>query len=350
MKPEYDEHPSPADQPPHDDTVENLLLRAGRRPPVPEDDAAIVKAAARAQWQWAVRGEKRRRRTRVVGGLLAAAAVLLLAVGVGVWRFPAPSPAGPVAMLETVSGELWALEDPTDPAAEATRLEVGAELPAGATLETRRGEASRAVLRLADGASVRLDTATRLNLLSANELELTNGAVYLDSGSQGEALEVHTPLGIARDVGTRFEVRLDGGEAPLLVRVREGLVLLESGGEEHEARAGVELAVAGDGEVTLSEMPLHGEIWDWTLAILPAFDAEGRSLHEFLTWAARESGVELRYAESDLVEKTRGVTLHGSIAGLALEDATTVALMSSGLDLGYRFQDGLLVVEPSGQK
>jgi hypothetical protein len=317
-----------------DEAVERLLRRAGRRPPVPADHAAAVKAAARAQWRWTVRGERRRARFVRAGALLAAAVVVLV-VGTTLWRRGAPAPAAPVATLEAATGELRA--------AGGTELHVGDPIPAGAVLESETG--SRALLRLAGGPTVRLDHGTRLHLETASALELEAGAVYLDSGASAAPLEVRTPFGTARDVGTRFEVRLGKGGAPLRVRVREGKVALERAGGSHLAGAGVELAVAADGTVTEGRVPVHGELWDWTLTLLPVYEVEGRSLREFLDWAAAEAGWRLRFAEPSLGERAGEVTLHGTITGLGLEDAVALSLLSSGLDLTYRVEEGILVVE-----
>jgi len=332
-------HPQ-ADRADSDEAVERLLRRAGRRPPVPADHAAAVKAAARAQWQWTVRAERRRARFVRAGALLAAA-VVVLAVGVALQRRPAPVSTAPVATLEAATGELRT--------ASGAELAAGNPIPAGTVLESAAGEpGSRALLRLAGGPTVRLDRGTRLRLETASALELETGAVYLYSGSSAAALEVRTPFGTARDVGTRFEVRLGEGGAPLRVRVREGEVALERADGAHLAGAGVELAVAADGTVTEGRVPVHGALWDWTRTVLPVYEVEGRSLREFLGWAAAEGGWQLSFTDPVLGERAGAVTLHGSIAGLGLEDAVALSLLSSGLDLTHRVEQGKLVIEQGG--
>ena len=59
---------------------------------------------------------------------------------------------------------------------------------------------------------MRLDADTRLGLVSGSVLELHRGAVYVDSGALAQRLEIRTPFGIARNVGTRFDVRLGSGD------------------------------------------------------------------------------------------------------------------------------------------
>ncbi len=342
-----------ADPPSSDVAIEQLLRRAGRRAPIPIADTTAVREAARTEWQRTVRAERQRKLfLRTGGGLLAAAALLLLALNLDLWQGGSPPPLE-IATLEATTGALWAVTDQGD-----TRLQSGANLTAGIVLETRQdAELSRAVLRLADGPTVRLDVDSRLRLVSTTVLELEHGAVYIDTGSDQDTrsgqvshkLAVHTALGIARDIGTRFEVRLTASpEEPLLVRVRNGKVALEHNGDTHLVATGVELALASDGAVLERPIPLNGAPWDWTLAVLPVFEIEGRSLHNLLDWLAREGGWSLRFAEPALAEQASLEVLSGSpIADLSFEEAAAMALLGSGLELSYRLEDGAFIVESS---
>lgn len=328
------------------DDVASLVRLAGRRPAVPPEHAAAVRAAARAEWRRVV--EARRRKAlylRGGGALLATAALLVLAVKTGLWRPAEPRPVAQLATLEAATGPVTA---------DAAELRVGDPVPAGTVLETGSDGASpaRAALRLAGGASVRLDVDTRLRLAAGSVLELERGAVYVDSGTLAQQLEVRTPLGIARDVGTRFEVRLGPGAESLRVRVRDGEVVLERDGESRPAAprrigAGGELAVLPDGTAVEATVPSWGPAWEWVAAIPPPFDVEGRSLQEFLDWAAEEGGWELRFADQAVADQASANVLHGSsIDGLSLEDAASLLLTAS--ELSYRLEDGVFLVTPAG--
>ncbi len=336
-----------------DESVARLLRLAGHRPEVPAHDAAMVKQAARVEWQAAVRAQRRRTFfTRGAGGLLAAAALILLVVGTGQLRRGLPVSGEPIAWVETTTGQVRASHGEGEPG----DLSPGQALLPGTVVETAAsaaGTPGRVAFRLADGTSVRLDTGTRVEILSSHELALDRGAVYADSGPGVPApasdrwLEIHTPLGVARDIGTQFEVRLAGAASTLEVRVREGKVILDRDrGEGQTVRAGFELAVRSDGSAVQTPIPSFGSSWDWTIAVLPAFDAEGRPLQEVLEWAVRESGWQLGFADSALAVQAAKDRVSGSVDGLTPEEAAGIFLTSSGMS--YQLEDGVFLVEPAG--
>ena len=329
-----------------DSGIGRLLRLAGHRTQVPARDAEIVKQAARWQWLRTVRAQRRRAWTARGGGLLAAAAMVLLVLNTDLG--PARRPVrDPVATVVTVSGPARASTAERGP----VRLAAGVTLRSGTVVETAARDAvggpARAAFRLADGISLRLDAGTRVRLLAGRVIDLERGAVYADSGPDAPrsagSLEIRTPLGIARDIGTQFEVRL-GGADPLEVRVREGEVTLDRDGEVIAVRAGFALAVHPDGSVIRTPTPGFGPSWDWILGALPAFDTEGRTLRELLAWAARESGWRLRFADPALAVEIADIAVHGSVAGLTPEEAAGGFLIASGL--GYRLEDGVFVIEP----
>jgi ferric-dicitrate binding protein FerR (iron transport regulator) len=192
---------------------------------------------------------------------------------------------------------------------------------------------------LNDGTSVRLDTGSRARFLSASIVELAAGAIYVDTSASSRGLEVRTPLGTARDVGTQFEVRLH--EQSLHVRVRTGAVELRHAGGTVPARAGTELILAGTHATSRSLGPAAPE-WAWAAGIVPSFTIEGRPLAAFLEHLAREQGWTLRYADPALAGRASEIVLHGSIDGLQPTDQLAVALTSSGL--AHRLEDGQLTV------
>lgn len=339
--------------------VRRLLERAGPRDAVPPEDLEPIKAAFRTAWQEHVDGsrpqaprrEPGRRSGRLAGWQLAAlAASLLLVLGLGwwLWRIAAPAGAGPAARVESLAGRVTARDidrggrEGPDGAARATPLADGAEVPAGAVLETAgAGEPAvgRAALRLAGGASLRLDAGSRVRLVSASLIELERGAVYLDSGGgsrRPRAVEVRTPLGTAREVGTQFEVRLLGlGEAAALrVRVREGAVRVDrSGGSAapYLTGAGVELTLRADGSVARRRIAGHGAPWAWVLAAAPPLAIEGLTLQQFLDRVARETGWTIRYADPDLAASARSIVVHGNLGDLRPDEAPDVVLPGAGL-------------------
>ncbi|MCP4660442.1 MAG: FecR domain-containing protein [bacterium] len=356
------EHNAPP-HPPSDDGVGELVRLVGQRPEISAERSERHRTLARAHWERKLRMRTRRRRVRIG---LAAAAVLALALGLGLeWqrrRTPTTSPviadsdgrpavvrssepdqppARPEAITEAVNARRAPGETPTAPAVENGEvLRDGTR--DGTWIET--GSESRAALRLASGHALRLDVDTRLRVVADAVIALERGAVYVDSHAApaGVSVEIRTPLGVATDVGTRFELRLR--ESSLRVRVREGIVNVTRGGRSHEARTGAELILDEAGDVEHRSVPVYGPEWRWSLEIAPAFDIEGRTLREFLGWVSRETGWRLRFHDPAVAAGTASVILSGSIEGLTPADALAVVLPTSGLR--HRVAEGVLIIEP----
>ncbi len=317
-----DENWTDADpQPAGDDDVAPLLHLAGRRPRLPEEEVAPLRAQAREVFRRQARRTARRRRLGWTMGAGLAAAVLLLAAGL-VFRRPAgPSSRQAVATFELRTGDVTVsgAGRPSDPRTL---------LPGMVVATGRKG---RVALRLPTGASVRIDGGSTVRFDSARTLTLERGAVYTDSGSTStpeERIEIATTFGSIRDVGTQFEVRLLS--RALRVRVREGKVLVDQAGEIREAGAGAELVLHPDGSVQRAEVPVYGPGWDWVQRTGPALAIEGASLTDFLAWVSRETGLRWRLAEPHPDPAPELVILHGSIEGLTAEEALSVVLPGCG--------------------
>lgn len=307
-----------------DEATARLLRIAGRRAEVPADRAARVRQAVHREWQAQTRRRAIRRPVLVGLGALAAAAMVLMILRVNTRPSAVVAPAvETVAQVEQTGGN--------------AQFSSGAWVHAGEWLET--GASARAAFRLADGTSLRLDSSSRARLLSSSVVELTAGAVYIDTGSDSTSLEVRTPFGTAHDIGTQFEVRLRGQS--LRVRVRRGVVELRRGQESMAARAGTELTIDG-AEAVRREIAAHGTEWDWAVSLAPPFAIEGRSLSAFLEHLCREQGWTLRYRDAGLARDSSSMILHGSVEGLRPAEALTVALATSGLV--HTLREGELLV------
>jgi hypothetical protein len=291
---------------PRDDrTLEALLKLAGPGPEPSADASARARAAVHADWRGGVRA--RRLRVRLLGGALLAAGLTAIALRPG---WPLAGPPVPVATVER------ALAGATPP--------VGHALAAGASIDTGLG---RIALRTAAGASLRLDARTRLVWLSASRVTLRAGALYLDSGASRLGFVVDTPQGRLVDEGTLFEARLLEDDR-LRVRVREGRVRLGAA----RAEAGEELSARG-GRVERARVAPSGPEWEWAeaLAVAPAID--GQPLRGFLEWAARERGLQLRFADEATRTRAGLVRLRGSVADLTPAEALAAVAPTTGLRL-----------------
>ncbi len=329
------------------DEVAALLDVAGRRPRLPEEEVAPIRAAAREAFQRQARRTARRRRlVWAAGGSLAAG--LLLTIGLTL-RPPADPGAGrPVATVEMMDGDVTVLDAEGRPAGSQT---VRQTVLTGAVLRT--GESGSAAVRLPGGTSVRIDAGSAVRLDSPRLVSLERGAVYVDAGpgaTPGQEIEIATSLGSVRHVGTQFETRLlprsgPGGLA-LRVRVREGTVLVEQAGETHQVRAGGELLLAAGSRPERAGISVHGPGWNWIQRTAPPFEIEGARLVDFLDWASRETGLPWRLAGPRAASRPEDVILHGSIEGLTAEEALGVVLPSSGYR--HRRVGDEIVIERAG--
>jgi ferric-dicitrate binding protein FerR (iron transport regulator) len=313
--------PAGAARPGETDPIEQLVRLAGPRPAVPVARAMRAEEAVRAAWQASV-AARRRRVVATWGAGLALAAMLALAIGLVFRGATPPAPPTLIGTVERLTGsaELAAADGAIQP------LAAGARLLSGGVVETA-GD-GRVAIRLAGGASLRLDAASHLTFTSPSHLVLERGAVYVDSQG-GPAVIVETPLGVVEERGTQFEVRL-GGDA-VRVRVREGGVNLSSDDGSWDAVPGDELLLTATGALERRNVPFHGAEWGWIQEIAPAYELEGRTLGEFLAWFGRESGRGVRWADAAEQRRALAVVLHGSVEGLSPDQALAAVLPTCGL-------------------
>lgn len=321
-----------------DDRTARLLRMAGPRAEVPADRAARVRDAVHMHWQAANSRRTGRRRVAAAGAVFAAAAVLMLGVRLGIPRGDvAATPGDVLARVDAVDGLARRLAEAAGSNSGPVTLGPNDALRAGDWMET--GVAARASLRLADGTSVRLDTATRIRMLSRTIIELSSGGLYVDTGRDSVGLQIRTRHGTAHDIGTQFEVRVT--DAALRLRVRTGLVEVRSGDRSIPARSGTEVTLTPAGAET-RVVSVHGPEWDWTADVGATFEIEGKPLAAFLDHLCREHGWTLRYADAALARDASSIILHGSVDGLRPQEALSVALTTSGL--AHRFSDGELFI------
>jgi ferric-dicitrate binding protein FerR (iron transport regulator) len=218
---------------------------------------------------------------------------------------------------------------------------VGEVVPIGVGLETGAGVLG--TLALTGGGEVRLNQRTVVRFADAREVSIERGTIYIDSGARGGSVIVRTPVGIVRDVGTRFEVGLVDGI--WRVRVREGSVRFERGDARQDADSGAELRVRGDGSFVKRPTSTYGADWMWIVRAAPPFHVEGQTLAAFLDWVARESGRRIELADDRIRRSSARTILHGSIEGLTVDEAMDVILPTCGL--AHRLDAQRVIVSPA---
>lgn len=269
------------------DPIAALVRLAGRRPEVGAARTARVRAAVADEWRASTR---RRRWTRV-----AAAAAVAAAIGGVLLMRPRTEAPAPVV-------ERAAVRELTTPGDATTNVDW-------------------------NGGTLRLDRDTQLRIDTARTATLLRGAIYYANDTPGAAVTIRTPFGDVRDVGTRFEVRLQ--RDAVRVRVRDGAVIVR----DTTARAGTEL-VADRTSIASRTIATSGEEWAWIEHAAPPIVLEGKSLDEVLRRVAIEKGLTLERTGPDR-------TLHGDVP-LSVGEALDAATAAAGVT--YRIEGDRLIV------
>lgn len=294
----------------NDDDIARVMRAAGPREKPPAEIERALRESLRGEWR-AVVAERQGRRRRAALALAAG----VMAAAVGTWFVVAdvgePAQAvGSVALADGVLRVKTGRFGRWEPASGGQPVAIGQFLATGPT--------GRGALELAGGISARLDHETEVRVAAADRLVIDRGAIYVDAGadSAGAApLEIVTPAGSVRHLGTQYEVRVS--DSGVRLRVREGRIEWSSGAGSAMGVAGEELTIAEDGRIGRGPVASHGEAWDWVAQAAPPIDIEGLSLAGFLGWAARELGCSIEFSSAGVAQEAAAVILHGSVAGLA---------------------------------
>jgi ferric-dicitrate binding protein FerR (iron transport regulator) len=345
-----------ATPPERDDEVAVLVRLAdtsGPIAPLDEDRLARVRTAVHGAWrdEYVARRAKTRRRWLMAAVPLVAAASTVIAFAI--WRpigapapirTPAPAPVL-VAHIDQIAGQATGSPAP---------VTAGGAVMSGSTLTTSLGTLA---MTLTNGVHLRLDASSTARVDAATDVALERGAVYVDSADAHPAqpgvspISIHTPSGLVRDIGTRFEVRLVG--AGIRVRVRDGQVrLTDANGADARADAGEELFSRPEGpdrsarSISRRPMATTGREWAWAERAAPTFSAEGKTLGELLDWVSREGAWTVTFADRTFSEAARATVVHARpdlLKGLTTAEMLDVVLRTCGLR--YRLDGHRVVIE-----
>lgn len=197
------------------------------------------------------------------------------------------------------------------------------------------------------GGSLRIDEGSRVRFTSEREVFLEDGRVYFDSTSRliagidaGDVpgFTLHTEFGEVRHVGTQYMTGV--GTDGLVVSVREGSVSIDGTFHDETISAGQQAKFMGRQRPAILSISRNSEAWDWVARTTPAVDVDGRTLHEFLLWAAREMGLELRF-EGDAEAVARVAILRGTID---TEPADALRLRLATAALEWRIEGGVIYI------
>jgi ferric-dicitrate binding protein FerR (iron transport regulator) len=308
---------------PDDVDVAALLRAAGARPAATAQAMAEVRAAVEAEWRASVAA---RRRRRIVTGWAAAASVTVAALGVWLVRpMLQVEPQVVASLVRTVGNVEQNVGD-----GRWTPVATAASLVSGTRLRTARD--GRAALQLDNGVELRLDARTLVAFEDAGHARLSQGAVYVDSGSPAgtpsPGFVLDTPAGPVAHLGTQYEARIvDNG---LRVGVREGRVRLSHASGDLVGAAGESFTVRGNEVIRAPLAPTAPE-WNWVADVTPPFSIEGRTVEDFLVWAARQTGRTIVYASPAAAQQARRAMLSGTVEGLTPDEAVHAVLSTTTL-------------------
>lgn len=318
--------PRAPDGPEDHDPIAHVLKAAGSRPQPDPAKKAAFKQALHSEWRRTT--APRRHRQVVWWGAAAAGIAAVLVLG---WLRPystgngtvANSVVGYVVRTEGVVRSSLASDIPASQA-----VVEGAQIRTNSVLET--GTAGRVAFAFGPGTSLRLDRDTRVVVVAARSLTLERGAIYIDADSHKTGpVAIQTTHGEVRDIGTQFQVRVEG--VAMRVMVREGEVLINGARAQMTARAGEALFVARDGVAQRTEISRFAPEWVWASQVTPPFDLEGNTVQRFLDWVAREKGWRWKFIDDDTSRRAADIVAHGSIEGYAPEEALDIVLPTCGL-------------------
>ncbi len=310
-----------------DHAIGRVLRAAGSREQPSEEMQREVREFVHGEWRTALfkRASNRRR-------IWLAAAASLAIAGIGVWlmRTRGEAPSVIVANVSRTEGTVKA--GPASMSQQSWQgVDARRELHARESIMT--GSNGRVALALAGEISLRLDHDTRIIIADQQRIEVLAGAVYVDAGvtrASSRSLQIDTPAGAVRHVGTQYEIRLV--QPGTRIRVREGRVELnDRSGATEQLAAGEQLIVSANGFRERAMVAADAPDWGWATAVAPPFDIEGRSLNEFLTWVSRETGVQVAFADAASKTEAARVVLHGSAADLAPGEALDAVLPTTRL-------------------
>ncbi len=327
----------------HDDSdIARVLRAAGGRSDPSDDVTRAVYEAVHAEWRATVERQRHKRSQRV--WLAVAASIAVAAVALFAGRSLVHTPG---ALMADVSRSVGVVQFREGDAREWQSAAGTKGLHVGESLHT--GADGRAALALRDGVSLRLDHDTSVALVSLDRVDVTSGAVYIDSGVAGPSaarLQVGTPAGIVRHLGTQYEARILGGGTR--IRVREGRVdVMPANGPSRTLEVGDQILVSDTGVEERARIEPSSEEWDWASHAAPDFDINGKPVRDFLAWAARETGLKVAFATDESAAEAQRAVLSGSIAGLDPDEALAAVLPTTSLKGTEK--DGQLVIEMSAR-
>lgn len=291
------------------DNIGEIIKLAGARETIPDERFERARQSVHSHWQQVVAQQPAYRLRRFRPLAIAASVLIVVSATFVLWNQIRLPSTPQLASVERVLGEVQINNE---------NIHDYSEITANTLIQT--GETGRIAIRMSGGQSLRINTSSKLTVHSPNHISLETGAIYIDSSNaQEEPMRVSTPLGIAQDIGTQFQVSLSGMQ--LVVGVRQGLVEVTRAGQKTlSISKGFYAELNNTDDSELNPLQTNDPNWAWIETIAPQFDIQNANLAQYLQWYTQESGLELVWANADSELNALNTQLSGSIAGSSLAE------------------------------
>ncbi|MFC3193980.1 FecR family protein [Marinicella sediminis] len=317
-----------ADKPNKAVNIDQLLGQLNSRTEPEADRSATSKAAVRKHWQQTVKRQQRQRRVRFQWAM--AASVMLMVTFSLLNMNHQQGPAEPIVWgtLLAASGQV----NIQPPGQHWQPWQPAQSIVSGSRIET--ADDSHLSFRLADNSQIRLAAKTLITTADQS-IFLQRGQLYHDTDEALTAapLIINTSLGEVQHIGTRYLVSKQNNQ--LTVAVRSGEVSIHP---VHQTTPGQRLienqvmAMTDQGTSNIRPISKHDALWDWTFQAQPAFNLHNKSLHEFIQWYARQTGLQVDW--QGLESPSKRVRLQGNIENMNAEQAIQTVFLTTS----YRYQ------------
>ncbi|NNF17836.1 MAG: FecR domain-containing protein [Gammaproteobacteria bacterium] len=211
------------------------------------------------------------------------------------------------------------------------------------------GANTRAAIELQAGGTLRIDENTQIGFNADRSIRLLDGRVYFDSGYAPGTAPIYplhersfylsTGFGEIHHLGTQFSVQTRPDH--IVVSVREGEVAIVSETGRTAVSVGSRVIIDSSGVLLTQQIAPHDESWAWTQQIIPSPDFDQPRVAGFLSWVGRETGLQIRYKNSqarNIAETERSV---GTVNQAPLQ-ALEIRLQSVGLE--YEIRDNQIII------
>ncbi len=289
---------------------EDLFADVPMREEPSAESTKLAHAALNDEWQRAVAHQRKQRRQ---WQSLSMAAGFMLVAAVGVWLWPASS----IDTLEIKSAKQLLLDNRTVIDSEFSIA------PQQTLVAVKEASLSAGELKL------RLAAGTELTWNGNSEIQLTKGQLYVDADGDS-TLTVHTRYGSVADIGTQFLVTLL--ESELQASVREGTIIVESGGSQHTATPREQKAAV----IVLNENSVHQHFesksnsrWEWVHNTPTVYNSQ--RVEELLSLISHDLGKRVEFASKGVEASVATMRINGELNPAKPRETLEIITRSSNL-------------------